>query len=131
MNHEELLIKKFIHPDRQERFLALLTNPKGRKKLLSMLAHGVKLNSQYAKKIQADQQSISEIEKVLKSNGAPSNCFLISEDSNLDQKEMQLREALNKVVGCGMGTFISCIPGKLAYYESEDIGERYILSAAA
>jgi hypothetical protein len=131
MNHEELLIKKFVHPDRQERFLALLANPKGRKKLLAMLAHGVKLDSRFAKKIPANQHSVAEIEKELKSKGAPSNCYIISEDSGLDQKEMQLFEALNSVVGQGMGTFISCIPGRLVYFESEDIGERYILSAAA
>jgi hypothetical protein len=33
--------------------------------------------------------------------------------------------ALKEVVGYGMGTLISCIPGRLAYFESED--ERYIL----
>jgi hypothetical protein len=28
----------------------------------------------------------------------------------------------------GIGTVLSCIPGRLAYYEAEDAGERYIFS---
>ena len=131
MNHEELLIKKFIHPDRQERFLALLAKQNGREKLTDLLAHRVELNPRYATKVPANQQSAEGIEKLLKANGASPTCYLFSEDSNLDQREMQLTEALREVVGRGMGTFVSCIPGRLAYFESEDIGERYILWAAA
>jgi len=39
---------------------------------------------------------------------------------------MDLLEALDAVIGSGQGTFVSCIAGKLAYFESEDLGERYI-----
>jgi len=38
---------------------------------------------------------------------------------------MELAVALKEVVGRQMGTFLSCIPGKLAYFEDEDV--RYIL----
>jgi len=40
---------------------------------------------------------------------------------------MFLAEAVEKVLGMGMGTFISCIPGKLAYFEGEDENERLLL----
>jgi len=33
---------------------------------------------------------------------------------------LQLESALESVVGNGMGTILSCIPGKLAYFEGED-----------
>ena len=39
---------------------------------------------------------------------------------------MGLSEALAEVIGRGMGTFISCLPGKLAYFEGEERNERYI-----
>jgi hypothetical protein len=45
------------------------------------------------------------------------------EDS--DGKEVNLQIALEETIGRQMGTFISCIPGKLAYFEDED--GRYIL----
>jgi hypothetical protein len=50
---------------------------------------------------------------------------LISEDPALDQKELPLVHALEQIVGCGMGTVLSCIPGRLAFVETED--ERFIL----
>lgn len=40
---------------------------------------------------------------------------------------MPLVQALSKTVAMGYGTVISCIPGKLGYYEGEDPRERYLL----
>jgi hypothetical protein len=34
--------------------------------------------------------------------------------NELDGKEVLLADALKKIVGRGMGTFLSCIPGKVA-----------------
>jgi len=56
---------------------------------------------------------------------SPSFVFAISEDPTLDQKELPLVEALKQIVGRGMGTVLSCIPGRLAFVETED--ERFIL----
>jgi hypothetical protein len=44
----------------------------------------------------------------------------MSEDSQIDQRELDLREALEHVKGRQIGTILSCVPGKLAYFESED-----------
>jgi hypothetical protein len=38
-----------------------------------------------------------------------------------------LADALSRVIGAGYGTFLSCVPGKLGYYEAETPGERYFL----
>jgi hypothetical protein len=47
-------------------------------------------------------------------------CYVLSEDGALDGKELLLADALGQILGRGMGTFLSCIPGKLAYFEDED-----------
>lgn len=39
---------------------------------------------------------------------------------------MQLSDALEEIVGSGMGTILSCLPGRLAFLETED--ERFILA---
>ena len=39
---------------------------------------------------------------------------------------MDLQTALEEVIGYGNGTFVSCIPGKLGYFESAEPGLRYI-----
>jgi hypothetical protein len=38
-----------------------------------------------------------------------------------------LAEALARVIGAGYGTFLSCVPGKLGYYEAATPAERYFL----
>jgi hypothetical protein len=57
--------------------------------------------------------------------GAPDTCYVISEDDDLDGKEMPLAEALKTIIGRGIGTFLSCVPGRLAYFEDEEC--RWIL----
>ena len=56
---------------------------------------------------------------------SPNIVFAMSEDPRLDQQELPLVEALKQIVGRGMGTVLSCIPGRLAFVETED--ERFIL----
>jgi hypothetical protein len=130
MIHEEAFIKCFVQADQQDRLLALLASPKNRLKLVHLLAHNIRLDSRRAAKVPRDQHAASTIEKILLSKGAPPTRYVFSENSEVDQKEMRLADALGAVVGRGMGTVISCIPGKLGYFEYEDAGERYILSAA-
>jgi hypothetical protein len=52
--------------------------------------------------------------------GGPEICYAVSEDDELDGKEIDLTHALETVIGPGTGTLLSCIPGKLAYFEDED-----------
>jgi hypothetical protein len=40
---------------------------------------------------------------------------------------MFLHQALQETIGQGYGTLISCIPGKLAYFEGEEVNHRFIL----
>lgn len=126
MTHEEEIVKAFIVKERRERYLSLLSSAKGRKKFIERLSHGIsnELDPSYAHRTVS---SAREIESLLKKKGAPETCYVISEDDDLDGKEIPLQEALEETVGYGVGTFISCVTGKLAYFEAEDKGERYIL----
>ncbi len=64
---------------------------------------------------------------MLKAKGSPNICFIISTNIEFDRKELPLIDVLEKIVGtCDDGTFISCIAGKLGYYEGESMGARYI-----
>jgi hypothetical protein len=40
---------------------------------------------------------------------------------------MAFRDALETIVGSGMGTFLSCVTGSLAYFEGEEPGARSLL----
>jgi hypothetical protein len=85
-------------------------------------------DSALAVRVATEDQSSSRISELLTARKAPATCHAISTDRTLDGRDLPLREALDAIVGSGMGTVLLCIPGRLAYYEAEDAGERYILS---
>ena len=120
MNHEEATIKAFIRQNRQERCLRFLSDPKRRRKFTAELAHFRELDAKYALSIPSNQQNPASVLKLLTSMGAGPKGWVVSENSDLDGREMELGAALKETIGYGMGTIISCIPGRLAYFEDED-----------
>jgi hypothetical protein len=120
MNHEESVVRAFIVPTKRERYLGFLATPKGRAKIISQLAHFKDLNPKYMFAIPPNQTNRVSLLKLLIAKGAGKRCWVISETAELDGKETDLDTALKETVGLEMGTIISCVPGKLAYFEDED-----------
>ena len=120
MNQEEALIRAFILPTRIDRYIECLKKPKKRARFRAELAHFKALNPKFAVRIPPKQEHASSIHELLVAKGAGGRCWVISENGKMDGKEMDLELALKATVGYGMGTLISCIPGKLAYFEDED-----------
>lgn len=130
-DHEQGAIRAFIQPDKQERFLGFLANPKNRRKFTESLAHFRWFDQRFVTPIphkvdpkqklwERHTQGIEETLRFLKSKGAGLKCWVISEDAEIDGRELDLRAALEHVHGREIGTILSCVPGKLAYFESED-----------
>jgi len=124
--HEHQLVRCFFLPVRQARYLEQLPDPKRRPEVLKEFAHFKDLDPQWAESLPANCNRPITVLKLLQSKGAPARCWAFSESEKLDGKELDLLEALGDVVGCGIGTFLSCLPGQLAYFEDED--SRYLLS---
>ena len=125
MNHEEELIKAFFAPTKRERYLEMVAKPKKRERFLREIGHFKALDPRYVVTIPTSKRHAADIALILTQKGAPGSCWVTSEDSRIDGKEVPLGEALHMIVGYGMGTFLSCIPGKLAYFEDEEV--RWIL----
>jgi hypothetical protein len=123
--HERQLVLSFIIPARQSRYLELLGRPKRRKDITRTLCHFKHLDMRYATPVPSRWRLAPGLLKLLKAKGAPDSCYALSEDDELDGKEISLAYALAFIVGRGIGTFLSCIPGRLAYFEDEDC--RWIL----
>lgn len=124
MNAHELGFTAFLAEPGQRRMRTLLElGPKRRKDARALLDHSVRLDPRYASRL----PSVKGTEELLRAHGAPETCYVISSDERLDRREMSLKEALEAVEGSFAGTFISCIPGKLAYFEYEDIKSAYLL----
>jgi hypothetical protein len=69
--------------------------------------------------------------EMLQQRGAPEHCYVVSESDGLDARTLPLKEALGLIIGISTGTLVSCIPGRLGYFEGEDRGERFILEREA
>lgn len=120
VKHEEAFVRAFIPAQRQERFLEIIAKPKKRAKLLTELAHFRALDPRFMMAIPSNQQNPSDVAKLLRAKGAVNRCYIMSENRDLDGRELDLEAALKETVGAQMGTLISCIPGKLGYFENED-----------
>jgi hypothetical protein len=130
LDHSAALIRAFIAPERRERYLGLLASPRGRDKLRRSLAHLRDLDPRFSREVPAGKQTPQAILALLRAKGAPTDCVLLAEDASLDGRQLPLEEALAAVIGRGMGAFVSCLAGRLAYYEAEGPGERYVLERA-
>ena len=126
-SHEQAFVESFVQRPRRERTLMSLANPKKRGKFVHEFAHHETylLMHECLRSIKPSQQNPDSIYAILRSLGASNICYVISE-SSFDGKEMELLPVLKEVVGYGMGTVISCLPGRLGYFEGE-LRERYIL----
>jgi len=125
--HEAAFVRAFVILAKQGRLLELLPNRKGRESILRTLYHFRDLDLRFARQITPSEQSPEGIETLLLKLGAPHECYLVSDNRNLDARTMPLRSALEEIVGTGGGTLLSCIPGQLGYFEGEAKGDRWLL----
>jgi len=92
----------------------------------SSLAHFRDLDTRFAQLVQPSKHDVRDIEASLRAKGAPDTYHVLSESAALDGREMPLASALADIVGRGMGAFVSCIPGKLGYFELALAGQQDI-----
>lgn len=130
IEHEQALVRAFIIPAKRARIGELLANPRRRETILKTLDHFRDFDSRCVRQIPAAKQSASGIATILRNLRAPDLCYVISTRPDLDSHELPLMDVLNEIHGMGDGTIISCIPGKLGYFEGEDPSDRFILLPA-
>lgn len=125
--HEVGFVEKFVLPDRRDRWFLMLSEHHTRQKILHRLAGPIDLDGGYVRKLfGTDCRDIAQV--ICGAQRVLGDCYLMSEAPTFDRLYLPLDEALTRVVGCGLGTVVSCIPGELAFYESEQ-GGRYLLIA--
>lgn len=120
------LLRTFPVASRRGRYAALLGTHKGREKVRLGLDHFHDLDPKRCARIAAGDQTPARITALLCALGAPRTCYVLSSNSSLDGCEMEVGDALEAIVGRGNGSFVCCIPGRLAYFEGESQGERYL-----
>jgi hypothetical protein len=117
---EEAFVRRFIIEAKQQRYLGFLSNPKLRRKFLNELYHRLLFKSSLAIGVPNRDSFPERLERLLRVKWAGSNVYVISPSSNLDQRWMPLREALDEMYESDAEAIGCCRLGELAYYKSED-----------
>ena len=126
IEHEKSLVRAFVVSNKRDRIMSLLASDR-RQTVLDSLYHFHDLDDRFVEAIPPSLQTPHGISETLRRYGAPNHCWVISAIASLDGREMPLDEVLERIVGFGDGTLISCVPGKLAFFEGEEPEDRCIL----
>lgn len=129
MNEHERGFLDFLAEPTKRRMATLLElGGKERRDVRALLDHSVRLHPLSCKHLTGSEAEARAVTATLRKLGAPPICFVVSANSNLDGREMPLGDALDAIVAKGDGAFVSCIPGRLGFYEYEDMKSSYLLS---
>ena len=97
---------------KRDRYREIVSDPRLRHKFTAKLAHFMDFDPKYRLPIPINKLFVENTARELQKRHSPNIVYVISEDRALDQKELPLVEALKQIVGHGMGTILSCIPGR-------------------
>jgi hypothetical protein len=119
----------FMVGEWRARFRESLASSKRRDKLRSQLPHFDHLDPRFTTPIPPRERSATILGARLREKGAGDRCYLLSEDADLDGRDLPLDDALVDLVDGGShhATFVSCVPGRLAYFHDEEPENRYLL----
>lgn len=124
--HEDALVRNFLPHDRRLAFLRGLSGrAKIRNRTLSDFCHFYDWVPGVALRLPAGEQKPGAIYQLLRSKGAPNACHVMGTD--VDGQDVELSVAIRIVFDEADCAILSCIPGKLAFYQGEYEEERYIL----
>jgi hypothetical protein len=126
--HEQEFVRAFVAKARQERCAFLLSHPTRRQVFRDALPHFKWLDERFAHPIPPKvAHTASELVSLLRSKGAGRTVWVISEDRAIDGREMNLDDVMKQIWGAQMGSVLSCIPGKLAFFKDEEMHSERLL----
>lgn len=120
---ETKVIKRFIDDKKQDRYLTFIQKDKTRNKFTRELAH---FSSQLKDFEEIKGSEWKVLEDTIASFGNLTDCYVISENSKIDGRRMNIDDAITKTVGNGMGTLIVFGDANQVYYEGEGPSDRWI-----
>jgi len=124
--HEPALVSAFVIPEKRSRYSEFLSKPKRRSEILDHINHAFDFVPERATQVR--RVSATEFAQMLRTRGAGQLAYVIGGDR--DGCELPLKEAIESSLDSRWGTFISCVPGRLALYLQElPPGNAFIFSA--
>ena len=117
------VIKKFVTKEKQSRYLQFISSQKSRSKFVFDLPHFSHFKWELLDEIYKNEAE--EIKLRLKAvNIKTKDCYVISENSDIDQQVLPFDEALPEIGN--MATILVFGEARLIYFEGEPPKNRYI-----
>jgi hypothetical protein len=117
------VIKRFVIKEKQSRYIQFVNSEKTQDKFIFELPHFNHFKWEMFDELHKNEAAeIKECLHALKIK--INNCYVISENPEIDQKIIHFEEALQEI-GC-MGTILIFEEARLIYYEGEPPKNRYI-----
>ena len=126
--HERGFLAFLAEPTKRRMETLLELGEKRRNHVRELVPHSVRLDPRFCRHLIGGEAFAGLVEAMLRMKGAPPACYILAADPDLDGREMPLGEALEALIGMDSGGFVSCIPGRLGFFEYEDIKSSYLLS---
>jgi len=126
-DHERGLLVFLAEPSRRRIETLLELGEKRRADARSLLHNAIHLDQRYAQHLTGSDAFSASVEVMLRKKGAPATCYVFAAGSDLDERELPLGDALDAIIGAGDGALVSCIPGRLGFYESASMKSSYLL----
>ena len=114
----------FVRKDKRDRCLTFISKLKTRNKFVSELAHFSDFEPDYFDKITGDIRHI--IQTRIKTIKNQTDCYVISENREIDGQRINIKTALDKTIGYGMGTILVFGDTDFIYFEGEESNDRLI-----
>ena len=122
---ESKVIQRFVDKTMQDRYLQFISKAKNRSKFINDLAHFKHFNWSLFEQVRGEIEDV--IFGTLQKYKLPDNfCYVISENANLDSKIIDIKVAVNEIVGYGMGSILVFGDAEIIFYEGELMNSRYI-----
>lgn len=121
---ETKVIERFVIKTKRDRYLTFIKNDKTREKFVSDLHHMNFLHQDLFDKVDGNEFDV--IKERIKSLGILKDCYLISDNPQLDKKRLDIDTALKETIGADSGTLIVFGDAEILYSESEGFNNRLI-----
>ena len=123
--HERGFLTFLAEPGRGRMARLLQAGEKRRREVRSLLHNAIRLDPRYCTPLTGSDCFAEPLEGTLRGHGAPDDCYLIG--GALDGREMPLSEALRAAQWGEDGTFLSCLPGRLGFFQYAAMRAAYLL----
>lgn len=118
------VIEKFVQKEKQARFKQFILSPKNRKKFLKELSHFKYFKLEMFDEVKNDEKD-AIFHRLKSLRGDHKSCYIISENSAFDQKQLLIEEAIS-ILDSDLATILVFGKAEMIYYEGEPPNNRLI-----